>query len=63
MTFYFILCIGMSLVGGQKQQSMAIDDDKQQSMGTKDCSSGVASMAVVINGGVKPQYAVAVAGG
>jgi hypothetical protein len=42
---------------------MAIDDDQWQLMGTKDCGNGVVSMAAAINGGVKPQYAVAVAGG
>ncbi len=57
------MCIDVSVLGGQKQQLMAIDDDQWQSTGTKDCGNSMASMAMVVNGGVKPQYAVAVAGG
>ena len=56
------MCVGVSIVGGQKQWLMAIDNDQLQSTGTKDCGEGVAPMATAINGGVKPQYAVAVAG-
>jgi hypothetical protein len=53
----------VSIVGGQKQRLMAIDDDQRQSVETKDCGNGVASMAAAIDGGVKPQYDVTVAGG
>jgi hypothetical protein len=56
------VCVGVSIISGQKQQSMVLDDDQRQSTGTKECGNGMVSMAAAINGGVKPQYAVAVAG-
>ncbi len=55
--------IVVSIVGGQKQWSMAINDNQRQSTGMKDCGDGVVLMAVAIKGGVRAQYTHAAAGG
>jgi hypothetical protein len=62
-TLIVFVCIVMSIIGVQKQRSMAINDNQRQSTGMQDCSNSVVLMAVAINGGVRPQYAIAVAGG